>query len=104
MKRLLAANRQFRTIDDEVTYAEQWLLGLTSIKALRKAGVLSDNSYLNAFVLHDLSQQHGPPHILSARPLTAERSPANSAACEMVRPPLDRRRLSLFKSRISWWL
>jgi transposase len=50
LKRLIAANRQFRAIDDEMAYAEQWLLGLTSAEALRKAGVLSDDFWLKAFV------------------------------------------------------
>ena len=27
--RLIAANRQFRTIDEEAAYAERWFLGLT---------------------------------------------------------------------------
>ena len=49
-KRLIAANRRFRTIDDEAAHAEQWLLGLTSTEALRKAGVLSEDFGLRAFV------------------------------------------------------
>lgn len=50
LKRLIAANRQFRTMDDEAAYAEWWLLGLTSTEALRKAGVLSEDFWLKAFV------------------------------------------------------
>lgn len=50
LKRLIAANRQFRTIDAEADYAERWLLGLTSTEALRKAGVLSDDFWLKAFL------------------------------------------------------
>lgn len=50
LKRLIAANRQFRTIDKEVDYAEHWLLGLSPTKALRKAGILSDNFWLKAFL------------------------------------------------------
>jgi transposase len=50
LKRLIAANRQFRTIDTEASHAEHWLLGLTSTEALRKAGVLSDNFWLKAFL------------------------------------------------------
>jgi hypothetical protein len=50
LKRLIAANRQFRTIDTEADYAERWLLGLTATEALRKAGVLSDNFWLKAFL------------------------------------------------------
>ena len=46
LKRLLAANRQFRTIDEEAEYAEPWFLGLTPRQALRKAGVLSENFWL----------------------------------------------------------
>jgi transposase len=50
LKRLVAANRQFRRIDEEADYAERWLLGLTSTEALRKAGILSDDFWLKAFV------------------------------------------------------
>ena len=50
LKRLIAANRQFRTIDDEAAHAAQWLLGLTSTEALRKAGVLSEDFWLRALV------------------------------------------------------
>jgi transposase len=46
LKRLIAANRQFRTIDAEAEYAEQWFLGLTPRQALRKASVLSENFWL----------------------------------------------------------
>jgi hypothetical protein len=46
LKRLIAANRQFRTIDDEAEHAERWFLGLTPREALRKAGVLSENFWL----------------------------------------------------------
>lgn len=46
LKRLLAANRQFRTIDEEAEYAEQWLLGLTARQARRKAGTLSEDFWL----------------------------------------------------------
>jgi transposase len=50
LKRLIAANRQFRTIDDEADHAEQWFLSLTPREALRKAGILSENFWLQAFV------------------------------------------------------
>lgn len=50
LKRLIAANRQFRTIDDEADHAERWFLGLTPQEALRKAGVLSENFWLKALV------------------------------------------------------
>ncbi len=50
LKRLIAANRQFQTIDDEAAYAEQWLSGLAATAALRKAGVLSEDFWLKAFV------------------------------------------------------
>jgi transposase len=46
LKRLIAANRQFATIDEEAEYAEGWLLGLTARQALRKAGILSDDFWL----------------------------------------------------------
>jgi hypothetical protein len=41
----LAANRQFKSIDEAVDYAEQWVLKLSNSQALQKAGVLS-KSYL----------------------------------------------------------
>jgi hypothetical protein len=50
LKRLIAANRQFRTLDKEADYAEHWLLGLSPTEALRKAGTLSDNFWLKAFL------------------------------------------------------
>jgi transposase len=50
LKGLVVANRQFETMEDEVTYAEQWLLDLTATTALRKAGVLSADFWLKAFV------------------------------------------------------
>jgi transposase len=50
LKRLIAANRQYPTIDAEVQQAEEWLLGLTTREALRKAGVLSGNFWLADFV------------------------------------------------------
>lgn len=50
LKRLIAANRQFRTIDLEADYAEQWFLGLTPREALRKAGILSEDFWLKDFL------------------------------------------------------
>ena len=42
----LAANRQFKNIDEAVDYAEQWVLKLTNNQALRKAGVFSKSYWL----------------------------------------------------------
>jgi transposase len=50
LKRLIAANRQFRAIDEEADYAEQWALDLTARQALRKASVLSDDFWLKDFL------------------------------------------------------
>lgn len=50
LKRMIAANRQFQTIDAEADYAEQWLLGLTTRQALRKASVLSDTFWLKDYL------------------------------------------------------
>ena len=50
LKRLSAANRQFRTIDAGADYAEHWLLDLTPREALRKAGVLSEDFWLKDFL------------------------------------------------------
>jgi transposase len=49
LKRLMAANRQFRTVDQGAGYAEQWFLGLSPRQALRKAGVLSQDFWLKDF-------------------------------------------------------
>jgi hypothetical protein len=46
LKRLIAANRQFPTVDKEADSAEHWLLGLSPTEALRKAGILSDDFWL----------------------------------------------------------
>jgi transposase len=50
LKRLIAANRQYRTIDEEADHAERWFLGLTAREALRKGSVLSDRFWLKEFV------------------------------------------------------
>lgn len=50
LKRLIAANRQFRTIDEEAAYAERWFLGLTEHQALRKAGILAESFWLKALL------------------------------------------------------
>ena len=50
LKRLIAANRQFPTIDVEADHAERWFLGLTPRKALRKAGVRSEKFWLKDFL------------------------------------------------------
>jgi hypothetical protein len=52
LKRLTAANRQFRTIDEEANYAERWFLGLTARQALRKAGCLADDFWLKDYLEH----------------------------------------------------
>jgi transposase len=46
LKRLIAANRQAKTIDELAEYAEQWILHLSKSEALRKAGILSKNFWL----------------------------------------------------------
>lgn len=50
LKRMIAANRQFPTINEEADYAEQWLFGLTARQALRKAGILSQDFWLKRFM------------------------------------------------------
>jgi len=49
LKRLMAANRQFRTIDEGAEDAEHWVLGLSTQEALRKTGILSKNYWLKDF-------------------------------------------------------
>lgn len=46
LKRLMAANRQFKTVDKGADYAEHWFLGLTPREALRKGGILSKDFWL----------------------------------------------------------
>ncbi len=46
LKRLIVPNRQFKTIDDEASHAEHWLLSLPPTTVLRKAGILSDDFWL----------------------------------------------------------
>ena len=50
LKRLIAANRQYQTIDEEADYAEHWILALTARQALRKASVLSEDFWLKDFL------------------------------------------------------
>ena len=42
----LAANRQFKTIDQAADYAETWVLAWSPRQALKKAGTLSKNYWL----------------------------------------------------------
>lgn len=46
LKRMMAANRQFTTIDEQADYCENWILGLSVDQARRKAGMLSDDFWL----------------------------------------------------------
>ncbi len=46
LKRLIVANRQYRTIDDEAREAKHWFGSLTPRTALRKAGILSRDFWL----------------------------------------------------------
>jgi transposase len=50
LKGNVSANYQFPDIDQHADHAEQWLLSLTDKEALRKAGVLSKNFWLRAFL------------------------------------------------------
>lgn len=45
----ISANYQFLTIDEHASYAEDYVLKLTSKKALLRAGVLSKNFWLKSF-------------------------------------------------------
>jgi transposase len=46
LDRDIAANRQYRTVDELADYAERYILGLTPKEALTKAGILSGNFWL----------------------------------------------------------
>lgn len=50
LKARVSANYQFSSIDAHADDAEDWLLSLTDKEALRKAGVLSKNFWLRAFL------------------------------------------------------
>jgi transposase len=50
LKSTVSANYQFSSIDEHAEYAENWLLTLTNKEALRKAGVLSKNFWLQSFL------------------------------------------------------
>jgi hypothetical protein len=46
LKRTMASNRQFQTMEEQAESAKKWVLGLSKPCALRKAGVLSKNFWL----------------------------------------------------------
>jgi transposase len=46
LKSDLAANRQFKSIDEAIDYAEQWVLKLSSSQVLQKAGIFSKSYWL----------------------------------------------------------
>jgi transposase len=50
LKGTISANYQYASIDEHAEYAEHWLLALTNNEALRKAGVLSKNFWLQSFL------------------------------------------------------
>jgi transposase len=50
LKRSVSANHQYASIEEHAAQAEGWLLTLTDKAALRKAGVLSKNFWLKAFL------------------------------------------------------
>jgi transposase len=46
LKRTIAANRQFATVDRLARYAQRWLLSLTNTEAQRKAGMRAQRYWL----------------------------------------------------------
>lgn len=50
LKGNVSANHQFSSIGEHADYAEAWLMSLTNKAALRKAGVLSKNFWLQSFL------------------------------------------------------
>jgi transposase len=46
VKTRIAANRQYRTVDEQVEYAEAYVHHLSPVKALRLTGILSNNFWL----------------------------------------------------------
>jgi transposase len=49
VKKNVSANRQYRTIDEHVQQAEEWIRNLSPRQALRKAGILSKSFWLRHF-------------------------------------------------------
>ncbi len=49
LKRWMAANRQFETIDQQAQRCERWILELRPRAACRKAGILSEDFWLRHF-------------------------------------------------------
>jgi len=49
LKSEISANYQFRDIDEHAAKASHWVLSLSKTEALRKAGVLSKNFWLQSF-------------------------------------------------------
>ncbi len=50
LKSSVSANHQYASIEEHAETAQEWLLDLTDKEALRKAGVLSKNFWLKAFL------------------------------------------------------
>ena len=46
----ISANYQFNSIDEHASYAEDYILKLSNQQALRRAGILSKNFWLKAFL------------------------------------------------------
>jgi len=50
LDRLIRANLQYPSVDAEAAYAQDWVMGLTAVEALRKAGALSEDFWLKTFM------------------------------------------------------
>ncbi len=50
LKGCISANHQYASVDEHAGTAQKWLLNLSDKEALRKAGVLSKNFWLKAFL------------------------------------------------------
>lgn len=50
LKDNISANYQFKDIDEHAAWAQDWVLSLTRNEALLKAGVLSENFWLQSFL------------------------------------------------------
>jgi transposase len=49
LKGNISANYQYSDIDEHADFAEHWIMSLTPVAALRKAGILSKNFWLKSF-------------------------------------------------------
>lgn len=50
LKTEISANVQFKNIEEQAAFAQQWVVSLSKTEALRKAGMFAENFWLRAFL------------------------------------------------------